>query len=214
MKEHCDWLFPTPVMVTEFTEKELDNEYYTRLILNKSPVDILHRDGHITSSDDLFKFDDYKDMVSLIDTQVEKYCNNVLKIDKQDLKMSAMWLNVHMYKSYHQLHMHANSFLSGVLYINIPKNCESSKTGYLGFLDPRPVRNFVIADNYDMDSVEVAGSWKYKPIDRMLILFPSWLPHSVREIDVGNEYRISISFNYMLTKSSLQTMSFNYKDFQ
>ena len=36
-----------------------------------------------------------------------------------------------------------------------------------------------------------------KPLDKSLIVFPSWLTHSV-EFNETNEGRISLSFNYIL----------------
>ena len=36
-----------------------------------------------------------------------------------------------------------------------------------------------------------------KPLEKLLIVFPSWLPHSV-ELNDTDEERISLSFNYIL----------------
>ena len=36
-----------------------------------------------------------------------------------------------------------------------------------------------------------------KPVEKLLIVFPSWLPHSVDSNDT-DEARISLSFNYIL----------------
>ena len=36
-----------------------------------------------------------------------------------------------------------------------------------------------------------------KPEEKLLIVFPSWLPHSVEPNDIDEE-RISLSFNYIL----------------
>ena len=36
-----------------------------------------------------------------------------------------------------------------------------------------------------------------KPLEKQLIVFPSWLPHSV-EVNDTDEERISLSFNYIL----------------
>ena len=41
------------------------------------------------------------------------------------------------------------------------------------------------------------------PKENMLVIFPSWVPHAV-EINLSDEERISLSFNFKLNRSFLK----------
>ena len=90
----------------------------------------------------------------------------------------------------HPAHSHPNNFLSGVYYVQTQAGADA-----VNFHDPRPQAAVIrppvtalTADNTDQVVVPVK--------DGALLLFPSWLVHSV-DANQSSKERISLSFNMM-----------------
>jgi uncharacterized protein (TIGR02466 family) len=73
-----------------------------------------------------------------------------------------IWATVHTQGSAHRTHFHENSGLSGVYYVQVP--CGS---GGIAFYDPRGGRP------------PFTSTHKHDPKEGELLVFPSWLQHSV-----------------------------------
>ncbi len=115
-----------------------------------------------------------------------------LKIGADDLALSACWANVSAPGAGHRMHSHPNNFLSGVYYVQVQPGADT-----INFHDPRPQTGIIrppvtalTAANTDQVVVRVAAG--------TLLLFPSWLPHSV-DPNASGELRVSLSFNAMFT---------------
>jgi uncharacterized protein (TIGR02466 family) len=117
-----------------------------------------------------------------------------LGVIRDSEKMTCMWANISKSKNRHAVHMHPNSFLSGVLYLNTP-----GTPGNIGFKDPRPGAE-ILAFNYKEDSVFKYRTREVEPKEGLLILFPSWLQHGTTRGNFEDlEDRISLSFNILPT---------------
>jgi uncharacterized protein (TIGR02466 family) len=111
---------------------------------------------------------------------------------KKDIKMSNLWVNVNKPGCSNKSHMHPQAIISGVYYVSTPKD-----SGDLIFENPigdlmssyLPKTHVNSYDRYN------SSAWHISPKDGFLILFPSWLRHSV-DVNNSKEDRISISFNY------------------
>ena len=81
-----------------------------------------------------------------------------------------------------------NSSLSAAYYVRAPENC-----GEIVFYDPRPAPVFShpLANNPNSLNAMVNS---IKPVEGALVLFPSYLEHSVNR-NKSDEERIVISFN-------------------
>ena len=96
------------------------------------------------------------------------------------------WINLHDRGGFNFLHLHQGCLLSGCFYLSVPAG-----SGKLVFRDPRPgvlhgcVKGAVPNGYSDIHLAPAAG---------LLVLFPSWLEHSVEPHD-NDEPRISLSFN-------------------
>jgi uncharacterized protein (TIGR02466 family) len=106
--------------------------------------------------------------------------------------MSNLWINVNKPGCSNKSHMHPQAIISGVYYISVPKN-----SGDLIF--ENPIGNLMSSylpkayvNSYDRYN---SSAWNVSPKDGFLVLFPSWLGHSV-DVNNSKEDRISISFNY------------------
>lgn len=105
--------------------------------------------------------------------------------------ITGCWANINPAGGFHPPHIHPNNLVSGVYYLQTPPSADA-----IVFHDPRPQAHLIqpvatrlVAETQSEIQIEARPG-------RML-LFPSWLRHSVRP-NYGNEERISISFNVML----------------
>ena len=199
-----DYVFPTPIGINSI---DLDvclrtSDLIKNLILeNKTYSDPSKRCN--TTQDNLHTLDDFQPLCDIISKQVEFYSAEVLKVEKDSLELTGMWSNIHKDGSKHHNHLHPNSFISGVVYLQIPK-CELE--GSILFKDPRQAKLMSMAD-FTGNSAISDISWWYKPVTGMILLFPSWLEHGTDQfVTDTDEVRISLSFNYSLKKCSVQTM--------
>ncbi len=203
-----DYVFPTPIGINSIDLEvcKQSSSFIKNLILeNKTYADPSNRCN--TTQDDLYTMEEFQPLYKLIDEQVKQYSSEVLKIENDSLEISGMWSNIHKSGSKHHNHLHPNSFVSGVVYLQIPK-CELE--GSIIFKDPRQAKLMSMAD-FTGNSAISDISWWYKPITGMILLFPSWLEHGTDQFVVdSDEVRISLSFNYVLKKCSVQTMQMSW----
>ena len=107
---------------------------------------------------------------------------------KQIAKINNMWAIINTGGSANLRHQHGNSTISGAYYVRAPRD-----SGDIVFYDPRPAPVYshpnVVHPN--MLNAQVNG---ITPKEGALVLFPSYLDHSVNE-NQSKEERIVISFN-------------------
>ena len=141
------------------------------------------------SEKDLHRLDEFRGLVACIHDATERVLE-FLKTGDGTFEITGLWANLNPKGAAHPIHSHPNNFLSGVYY---PRTHEGADT--VNFHDPRsqtgiirpPVRELT-AENTDQVVVKVS--------DGTLLMFPSWLPHSV-DASGSDETRISVSFNVM-----------------
>ena len=111
---------------------------------------------------------------------------------KTPVKMGNCWININGYKDYNREHSHPHSILSGVYYLNTPKNC-----GNIFF--KHPCNDYF---NYDWDNKNIVNKneytspeWWLPSTEGNLYIFPGWLTHYVKPNLNKKEKRISLSFN-------------------
>lgn len=107
-------------------------------------------------------------------------------------KMGNMWININRKGDYNMMHHHANSIISGVLWIKTPESC-----GSLMFTSPHSFTQHLLLHNVNSDVAEEQNyysEYTFNPKEGTMILFPSDLLHGV-EPNESDEDRISIAFN-------------------
>lgn len=106
--------------------------------------------------------------------------------------ISECWVNLNGNGEVHPRHSHPNNFLSGVYYVRTPEGC-----GDIVFYDPR-AQAAVLSPQFEEITLQNSDRHYLQPDEGMLVMFPSWLEHSVAENTSGAD-RLSISFNVMLS---------------
>ena len=108
---------------------------------------------------------------------------------KNDFVINTSWMSKTDPGGYSQMHMHKNSFYSGVYYFNEYDNDSSAlefETPLTAYSDFQ-----LIPTEFNIMNSQ---SWKIWPEKNLLVLFPSYLRHGVRE-NKSNETRYSLAFN-------------------
>lgn len=124
----------------------------------------------------------FLDLKNEIENCLNFYIKDVLKYDVE-IYITQSWLNFANKGDSHFSHNHANSFLSGVLYIQANDHITfEQERKFLLRITPKSY-NENNAESVDVDS---------KTGD--IIIFPSWLHHNVKQ-NVNDELRISLAFN-------------------
>ncbi len=121
---------------------------------------------------------------------------------KRDFRWSVdMWANINRPGDANQLHCHTGSFWSGVYYPDPGGADEEDGGGELVLEDPRYPGAFMAIPDLLFRTAEgapMATQVTIRPEAGLLVLFPSWLRHSVRP-HRGTRERISIAVNLRLT---------------
>lgn len=128
----------------------------------------------------------FEDLSKKIDSHVKKYIKALdYDLKGRALQMTTCWINIMPQNTYHPLHIHPLSVLSGTYYVKVPSKTSSLKIEdtKMGLLMSAPPRK---KDDY---------YYHFKPKAGDLVLFESWVRHEVPPNPVDSE-RISVSFNY------------------
>jgi uncharacterized protein (TIGR02466 family) len=98
-------------------------------------------------------------------------------------RLDSLWVNLLKSGGHHGGHIHPHSFISGTLYVEVPKG-----SGAIRFEDPR-LPMMMAAPPREDTFVTV------EPRPGLLLLWESWLRHEVLA-GTGRGERLSISFNF------------------
>lgn len=140
---------------------------------------------------DLHTLGAFSGMVDIINT-ASRQVLDMLKVAPAPFEITGCWMNIKPRGSGHTLHGHANNFLSGVYYVKAPEGADS-----ITFHDFRMDRQVIVPRYTEM--TPLTSSRAQVPVKTgVLIMFPSWLPHSV-EPNPTEEERVSLSFNIMFS---------------
>lgn len=105
-------------------------------------------------------------------------------------KLDSLWVNLLRGPGHHSAHIHPHSFISGTLYVEVPKG-----SGSIRFEDPR-LPMMMAAPTRQADAPdELQPFVTVEPRPGLLLLFESWLRHEVLP-GTGRGERLSISFNF------------------
>lgn len=131
----------------------------------------------------------FKDLFEIFRLKVNEY------IDTMNWNIYAeidnVWINVNYKNNSNRSHVHPNSILSGVFYINVPEN-----SGSIFFENPSKTlfKTNLPFGSKNRDDPILNSEIRYDSIQKRLLIFPGFVPHFV-DINNSNYERISIAFN-------------------
>ena len=102
------------------------------------------------------------------------------------------WANINRRGHANKRHSHPGCFLSGTYYVDVGEvGLKENCGGRFRFHDPRAAASVL------MPATAKASAPEVRPEAGMMLMFPSWMPHSVERY-YGVSTRISIAFNLAL----------------
>jgi uncharacterized protein (TIGR02466 family) len=113
-----------------------------------------------------------------------------------DLTVTAeAWANVARAGNYAKPHVHPNSNISGVYYVDVGDAPEADEhSGVIEFLDPRQRPGM-----FETEGTVPFDGYRVVPKTGLLLLFPAWLYHYVHPYR-GSRPRVSVAFNVTIQK--------------
>ena len=189
--------FPTPVWAIQLENYKLVNEEMYNYIkiqqkidgvgINKSNIKGWHsKDFNLSEKEP-------QNFISFMSSSIEQVMIDMnWDKEKQLAKIDNMWAIVNIGGSANLRHQHGNSTISGAYYVRAPENC-----GDIVFYDPRPAPVYSYPNAKQPNSLNAQVN-AISPKEGALVLFPSYLDHSVNENLSKNE-RIVISFNIRIS---------------
>jgi uncharacterized protein (TIGR02466 family) len=128
--------------------------------------------------------EEYKDLYNWFNECLEDY-RKTFQYHCEQFKIILSWANKANDQGSHRMHVHPNSFISGVYYVS-----EGCSPTY--FEDPR----YQIRSGWNVETHHAISDniWTCPSETGTLVLFPSWLPHFT-ESQPFEGLRYTISFN-------------------
>ena len=186
-------LFPTPVWTIQLDNfKKINDEMY-KYIKSQQKIDSVgvtksNVKGWHSNEFDL-KEKEPQNFITFILPAIEQVMTDMnWEKQKQIAKINNMWAIINTGGSANLRHQHGNSTISGAYYVKAPL-----QSGDIVFYDPRPapVYSHPNVVNPNLLNAQVNS---ISPKEGALVLFPSYVDHSVNE-NLSNQERIVISFN-------------------
>ena len=191
--------FSTPIWASKIDNYEIINKEMLEYIIdlqNKDPEGLLKSNFKGWHSKDFnIKHEQPKNFIEGIKKNINLALNDMgWDLSSQTVKIKSVWAIINEKDAWNQKHHHSNSDLSAAYYVSAHDNC-----GDIVFYDPRPapVHNHPISKSPNKLNATVNS---IKPEPGMLVLFPSYLEHSVNP-NKSDKKRIVISFNLSLEKN-------------
>tara|TARA_B100001063_G_C16613120_1_gene476769 strand:+ start:33 stop:620 length:588 start_codon:yes stop_codon:yes gene_type:complete len=191
--------FSTPIWASKIDNYETTNQEMLKYIFQlqkNDPVGILKSNFKGWHSKNFnLKDEQPKIFIEAIKKNINTALNDMgWDLSTQSVKIKNVWAIINERDAWNQKHHHSNSDLSAAYYVSAHDNC-----GDIVFYDPRPapVHNHPISK---LPNELNATRREIRPEPGMLVLFPSYLEHSVRP-NLSDEKRIVISFNLTLEKN-------------
>lgn len=143
-----------------------------------------------------------------IEQEIINFTGDYLKVDNNiKFEITTSWINKHIPGDHAQMHHHANSIFSGVYYIKQPEN-GGNFVIHDNPMTPNICTKTVLLNYKEVNDVNT-DQYQIKPKDGLIIMFPSFLHHSV-ENNQSNEERYSLAFN-VFAKGQLGDKEFELK---
>ncbi len=190
--------FSTPVWASKIADHQIINKQILSYILDLQKKDSTGLKKSNFNGWHSHDFNLNEDAPKDFTQSIKLNINQALKdmnwdLEKQEVKITSMWAIINEHGAFNQRHHHGNSDLSAAYYVTAKENC-----GDIVFYDPRPapVYRHPIAKSPNILNASVNS---VQPEEGLLVLFPSYLEHSVNPNNSSSK-RIVISFNLSLEK--------------
>lgn len=188
---------PVPILVNDLSEEmvhSIDQKVFTWTNSNMEHLVTSKEENLITSyhaSHNLLEICDLTELRQVIVDCAAQFTINMGMNLPKGFKIES-WINFFVKNQSEHEHTHYGNFLSGCYYVNAPEG-----SGVFAFPDPvrerQMWRGIFVKEKQEENFLNV-NSCSYIPQRGRLLMFQSWMPHSVLKNN-SDEPRISIAFN-------------------
>ncbi len=185
-------MFPTFLFVHDHPDPGSMNE---RLIEYSVAARAADPTGHAVSGrggwqshTDMRLRPELRSLIRFIDETIGRVKVYLDIVERFDLHVSGMWININGKGSYNTPHIHGNTFFGGVYYVKTHPGC-----GQIQFQESSNIREYHCPPYARITPRNCFVQQCAAEAGRLCIL-PAYLPHEVTENTVDEE-RISIAFN-------------------
>jgi uncharacterized protein (TIGR02466 family) len=194
-------IYSVPLWQSEYPEFENDKEIFldaVRTFKEQNPSIKKSNIGGYQSPDNLHFLEELKPLFEYVCQMAFKACAD-LDFIECDIALTNSWVNINDTRQCMNLeHVHQHVF-SGVFYLKSPE--ESGKLVISNPAINRMWEGCYLTSQKNQFTGEVI---RVEPLEGNIILFPSYIPHSV-ETNNHDDERISISFNIIaLPKGTIE----------
>lgn len=138
-----------------------------------------------------WRFPAFEVLVKVLDKHVEAFVKDLeFDLGDKQIKLDSLWINILPGGGIHTSHIHPHSVISGTTYVSMPEGAGSIK-----FEDPRLAMMMGAPGRTETARDELKQFIYVEPKVGDILLWESWLRHEVG-LNVGEEERITVSFNY------------------
>ena len=180
-----EYWFPTPIWF--FDLDEIDNKKivkYATKLSKKNEGRILSNYGGWQSND--FHLNDCENeellkLGQIVELKAQEAAVELGIKPNMQVFMSNFWLNLNRKGNGNMRHMHPTSFFSAAYYVQVSEH-------------PTSMANFWWNSFTNTSTYATHPTINYEPKVGRLLIFPSWLEHSVQP-NANDDVRISVAFN-------------------
>jgi len=199
MSRDVELLFPTPIQISVLENAAAMNPGLMKAVENVRATTPNGRPDSwmstvyttLNTADQLHLAPEFAELAEIIAGEARAFAD-ALGINHQayPLRYQDCWFNIYGPKDGQEIHIHPNSVISGSYYLKAPEGCS-------GIMFHAPMADTMFVPPLrEINALNTKGA--EMPVrEGALVLFPSWLKHSVRPSPATDE-RISISFNFMM----------------
>ena len=189
-------LFSSPVFETDL---DFDLEKLKKQIKEERKIDNGVKKSNVKGwhSKDISNNERFSDFIQKLKEVVQIEFETILNKDRE-LELDNCWINISGKGAYNLSHVHPMSVISGVLFV------DTEPTARLVFENSQYYAQYYLnnclTDEFNNQFGFLLDA-PYTPVNGRIVMFPSFLQHSVEQ-NQKNKERISISFNFnIVTKS-------------
>lgn len=183
-------LWSVPIYESKITIKKEWIEFCKNSYYKKMNSD----NGYITKN--YYILDKLLELKNTVLEHKNNYVYDFLKIKKKfEFYLLNSWITKHEPNNFAHSHIHANSLLSGVVYLNVPEN-----SGNITFTKDYKHNNIFFPNifiEFEEFSEVNCGEFWIKPTEGTILIFPSNVLHSVAK-NISNENRYCLAFNFFV----------------
>ena len=174
---------PLPILQEEFPFS-VSEEFLATVKMDYKEAN----NNYFSKNNQILDLPELESLKTAVELKLKEFQTNVVCIE-QELYITDSWIAETVSGGWHAVHNHPNSLFSGVIYLQTPSNSsiwfqyENNLFKWFNFQYTYTNRN-----EFNADSICV----KVKEGD--IVIFPSWLNHSV-DINYNEKSRIILGFN-------------------